>query len=291
MRNHAVSLTLAAVLAVSLLPLRLAAGEPDAHAFPELEKLLSDPFGMAAVADEPPTPRDLARLSVDDIYPEIRVRVTSLRHTILSSQVTGRVDTVTARDGDRFAAGQVLVEIDPTFEKLALARAEANLHRQELLFEMTKELVDLQTKGELELELVRTDIRQASAEVDLIKTRLERTRVSVPFSGRVGDVAVREFQTVTEGQPLLEVIDDSLMELEFIVSSAWLRWFTPGFDFSVRIDELGKTFPARLVRIGGKVDPLSRSVKAYARLLESDAGLMEGMSGEAFIAPPEGEAP
>lgn len=265
----------------------------DAATFPELEKYLSEPL------EEPGEPaldpggayRLSSLVAQDDLYPEIRVRVTSPRHTVISSQVAGRIDKVGVRDGDRFQTGQILVEIDPTFERIQLEKAQANLKRFQLIQDMTEELVALQTKGELELELARADVRQAAAEAAFVQARLDRMRIGVPFPGRIGDVAVRELQVVAEGQPLLEVIDDSEMELEFIVASEWMRWFAPGFRFSVKIDELDKTFAAVLDRIGGKVDPLSKSVKVYARLLDGGGDLMEGMSGEAFISPPEDATP
>lgn len=244
-------------------------------------------LGKALAGENPTSEKRSSAHSGKDLYPEIRVRATSPRHTILSSQTVGIVNKVAVRDGDRFSRGQILLEIDPTFESIQLKKARANLRRHELLLRMTKQQVKLQTKGELELEMVKTDIMQAAAEVEFIAKRLERMKIQVPFQGRVGAVLVKELQFVAEGQPLLEVIDDADMELEFIVSSQWLRWFKPGLEFSVRIDETGKTYQAVLERLGGKVDPLSRSVNAYAKLTTPDTDLMEGMSGEAFILPPQ----
>ena len=262
------------------------------NAVPDVRALLTGPAAAASLQETAPGPngpdgRGAVNAQGKDLYPEIRVRVTSPRHTVLSSQTPGIIATVSVRDGVRFAKGQALLEMDPTFERIQLKKAQANLRRHELILRMTKEQVALQTKGQLELEMVKADILEATAEVDLSKTRLERMRVTSPYAGRVGAVMVRELQFVAEGQPLLEIIDDSDMELEFIVSSQWLRWFKPGREFEVSIDETGKRYQAVLERIGGKVDPLSRSVTAYAKLKNPDPDLMEGMSGEAFILSPQ----
>lgn len=221
------------------------------------------------------------------LRPEIRVRVTSARHTVISSQLPGVVAQVAVRDGDRFEKDQVLIALESSALEIELKRAKANLRRQELILKMTREQVQYQAKGELELDIAKADLAQAAAEVELITSHMDKARIRVPFAGRVGAVAVKELQFITEGQPLLEIIDESAMELEFIVSSQWLPWFKPGYAFSVGIDETGRKYQAVLERLGGKVDPLSRSVNAYARLLEPDTELMEGMSGEAFITPPD----
>ena len=57
---------------------------------------------------------------------------------------------------------------------------------------------------------------------------------------------VREQQYAQPGQALLEIIDDSVLELEFIVPSRWLAWLKPGHAFKVSIDEVGRSFPAKV---------------------------------------------
>ena len=55
---------------------------------------------------------------------------------------------------------------------------------------------------------------------------------------------IREQQYAQPGQPLLDIIDDTALELEFLVPSRWL--VSPGAAFQVRIDETGKTYPAQV---------------------------------------------
>lgn len=230
-----------------------------------------------------------APVAANALFHNIRVRVTARRHTVLSSQSTGRVESLAARDGDRFAEGDVLVRLDDSTLLLQKTRAQAALGRQQVLYRVTGELVDLQSKGEAELEVARMEMEQAEAELRVVELLLARTRVTAPFPGRVADVFVKEKQFVAEGTPLVEVLDDSTLELEFIVPSVWMRWFTPGYRFSVVIEETGANHDAVLERLGGKVDPLSQSVKAYASLVAPQTDLMEGMSGSARIAPPEAQ--
>ena len=224
------------------------------------------------------------------LYPDVRVRVTAERHTILSTKSTGRIEKITVRDGDRFEKGQLLVQQDPSLQEAQLERAKVAFQRQELLYEMIRELGELQTKGEIEVQVARMEMELARTEMTATKLFLDRTRVTAPFSGRVADVFVREEQFMGEGQPLLEILDDSTLALEFIASSTWISWFTPGFNFQVVIEETGREYDAVLDRIGGKVDPLSQSMKAYARLVDPGDDLMEGMSGAARIVPPPGAA-
>lgn len=221
-----------------------------------------------------------------DMTPKLRVKVTAVRQTVLSSQLGGRLQEVTVRDGDSFTKGQVLAKMDCAMERAQLNRARAAVSKQNAFFQATQKLEKMKSRSPLELAAARADAAQAEAELLMTQVMVGRCEVKAPFDGRVGELMVRENQFVSEGQPLFEVLDPSELELEFIVPSHWLPWFVPEYVFSVTIDETGKAYPARLARLGGKVDAVSQSIKVYARFDSPDPSLLPGMSGEAHVTPP-----
>jgi membrane fusion protein, multidrug efflux system len=54
-----------------------------------------------------------------------------------------------------------------------------------------------------------------------------------------------------------------------------------------RSRETDKTYPARITRLGGRVDPISQSIKVIGEITAHAPELMAGMSGRASIAPPQ----
>ena len=138
----------------------------------------------------------------------------------------------------------------------------------------------------LELEVSAAEIEKAKADVAIADATQSKCTVEAPFARVVVDQKAREFQYTPPGQALLEIVDDKALELEFIVPSAWLRWLKTGFAFSVAVDETGKTYRAHIALLGGKVDPVSESIKITATV-DGDVGdLVPGMSGRVLIAPP-----
>ena len=85
---------------------------------------------------------------------------------------------------------------------------------------------------------------------------------------------------------MLAILDDSVLELEFLVPSRWLAWLRTGSAFQVQIDETGKTYPAKFIRIGARVDPASQSIKVAAAIDDKFPELMAGMSGRVQVKPP-----
>ena len=54
---------------------------------------------------------------------------------------------------------------------------------------------------------------------------------------------------------------------------------TIGKHFQVILDETNKSYEAEIVRLGGKVDPVSQTIKVYGRFVNKSAELLPGMSG------------
>ncbi|SHN61439.1 efflux RND transporter periplasmic adaptor subunit [Desulfovibrio litoralis] len=219
----------------------------------------------------------------DKPMPTFRVQVKSLNHTVISSLMAGQLLEVNVLDGESFEKGQQLASLDCSLPKAQLKRATATLNKHAALYETTQKLQRLKSRSPLEMEIARAEKNQAEAELEMAKQMIKRCNVNAPFSGRVAERMVQPNQFVNEGQPMFTLVDPNSLELEFIAPSIWLPWFKPGYKFIVHIDETNKDYQAELVRLGGTVDAVSQSIKAYARFTEAHSELLPGMSGGAII--------
>jgi multidrug resistance efflux pump len=153
------------------------------------------------------------------------------------------------------------------------------LSAAEKTWKANKRLAELNSIGKVELDVSEAEMMKNRAEVMSGTVAMSKCAVVAPFAGRVAEQKAREQQFVQPGQPLLDIIDDGALELEFIVPSKWLTWLRPGHVFQVTIDEVGKTYPARVQRIGARVDPVSQSIKIVAAISGTFPELIAGMSG------------
>lgn len=102
-------------------------------------------------------------------------------------------------------------------------------------------------------------------------------------------VEVKANQHVPEGAPLLELAEGGDLELEFMMPSAWLGRVGAGTVLQIKVDETGRTYPAQVLRLGGKVDPVTQSIRVYGRLENVPAELLPGMSGVIRLETEAGE--
>jgi RND family efflux transporter MFP subunit len=221
-----------------------------------------------------------------DAAPELRAQLKAKRSALISSEMNGRIDMLALRDGERFSAGQPLVRLHCKVEESQLSKARAEEEKKHRTYEADSRLNTMQSVSVLELEVAKADLDVAKAEVRVMQAMLERCVIVAPFSGKVVETPAREHQFVRPGDPLLEILDDRDLEIEFIAPSRWLGWLKPGAKFELHVDENGNTYPAEVTRLGGRVDPVSQTVKVYGRLPQSANELFPGMSGAVRAHPP-----
>lgn len=216
---------------------------------------------------------------------QVRAKLSPVRFTILSAEISARIEKLPFAEGARFRAGDSLVVFDEAIPRAQLGKARAGHESATRVLQAYRRLAELGSVGQLDLALSESRVLEAKADLDLAETTLSKCVIRAPFAGRVGDMRIREHQFMQAGQPMIEIIDDSMLELEFIAPSASLAWLKPGLGLRVRIDETGRTYEAKIIRMGAKVDPVSQTIKLAASVVGEHPELLSGMSGSVELQP------
>lgn len=137
-------------------------------------------------------------------------------------------------------------------------------------------------------------MRVAQARATAAAVRLQRTRIALPYAGRVIRESIDVAQYVVRGQALAEVYRTDAMEVILPLEDWQLAWFTvggrdaldhEGAAVAIETEFAGaaRTWSGRAVRLEGTVDPRSRMVRVVVEVCEPDSGdgsgtaLMPGM--------------
>ena len=218
---------------------------------------------------------------------EIRAQLAPVRFTTIAAEIGAVIARLPVTEGGRFQRGQILVQFDCAVQNAQLNKARASLTGADKAWQANKRLAELNSVGRVELDNSEAEVAKGRADLAAQAAIVGKCAIAAPFSGRVAEQKVREQQFAQPGQTLLEIIDDSALELEFIVPSRWLAWIKPGNTFQIRIDETGKAYPAKVQRLGARVDPVSQSVKVVGMVDGKFNELMAGMSGAVMFPPAE----
>jgi membrane fusion protein (multidrug efflux system) len=239
----------------------------------------------SGVRAQPGTPAALsppAKLAPSDA-PELRAQLTPRRYTTLAAEIGARIQRLAVTEGSTIKAGQLLIGFDCSMQQAQLDRAQAGLGAAEKQLATQRRLAELSATGKQELDQAEAEVGKTRAELSQIKVQLGKCNVVAPFNGRVAEQKVREQQYVQPGQALLEVLDDSVLEVEFIMPSRWLSQVSVGSEVRIAVDETGKDYPAKVLRLGARVDPVSQSIKVVAAIAGRPSELIAGMSGRVLV--------
>jgi membrane fusion protein, multidrug efflux system len=217
---------------------------------------------------------------------DIRAQLSPRDFTTLAAEIGAKVEKIAVREGDRFTKGQVLVAFDCSIHRAQLAESRATLSAAEKTVAVNKRLLELQTIGKLESDLSVAEADKARAKETASAAVLAKCRVAAPFDGRVVEQKVRSQQFAQPGQALLDILDDSVLELDFVVPSKWLVWLKPGATFQVAMDETARSYPVKLIRVGARIDPVSQTVRVTGAIGGHFPELSAGMSGKVQLSPP-----
>lgn len=217
---------------------------------------------------------------------EIRAQLSPRDFTTLAAEIGAKVERIAVREGEHFNKGQVLIAFDCSIQRANLAEAKAALSAADKTVAVNKRLLELQTIGKLENDVAQAEADKARAKEAAGVAVVAKCSVPAPFDGRVVEQKVRAQQYVQPGQPLLDILDDSVLELDFVVPSKWLVWLKPGTEFKAAIDETAKTYPVKLVRAGARIDPVSQTVRVTGAIGGHYPELSAGMSGKVLLSPP-----
>jgi multidrug efflux pump subunit AcrA (membrane-fusion protein) len=97
----------------------------------------------------------------------------------------------------------------------------------------------------------------------------------------VVSILASRFEYVNAGVPVMEIIDDSKLNMQLYVPSIWITKLKQKTGFKVFVDEVNKEYDAQVLRINPRVDAGSKTLEVIAGLTENHSELRAGMSGNA----------
>lgn len=242
-------------------------------------------FGTLACGrrEAPPQVKDLPKAVVAlvaDGTPEggqwVAATLQSTRTANLSTRVGAQVKRVLAQEGQRVAAGSLLLVLgDEDLQAqlraagMALATVETQHRRMTALFAQ-------KAATAAEVEQAQAQLAQAQAGVASLKAAIAYTQIRAPFAGVVQARKVNEGDFVGPGMPLVELVGEGEQEWVATVSESEGRLLKPGQK--VRFESEGVTGEAQVTALSPGGDAFSHKGTLRARVLATK-GLRQGAFG------------
>jgi membrane fusion protein (multidrug efflux system) len=217
------------------------------------------------------------------------------------AKASNRVTAIHFREGQYVQRGAVLLELDADEARADLQVAEAALSDSLGQVKRARELALTQVLSAQQVEQLESTLQANEARVAASRARLNELIIRAPFSGKVGLRNVSVGSLVGPGTVITTLDDTSVMKLDFSVPETVLSSIASGLEVQAKSAAYtNETFRGRVLTVGSRVDPVTRSVTVRAQIPNRDGKLKPGMfmtvqlmhgSGKTMVLPEQALVP
>lgn len=182
----------------------------------------------------------------------------------LKAELPGRVVSINFEEGSRVTKGQLLVQIDDSELNAQLRKLEAQLRIAEADEHRKKELLSINGISQEIYDDALSTREQLEADIDLIQSRLVKSRIIAPFPGRVGLRSVSPGAYLSTGDVIATLAQTRPVKIEFNVPEKYTRYVVDGLTLDFKVMGIDDTFRAKVYAIEPSIDASSRTLKVRA---------------------------
>ncbi len=194
----------------------------------------------------------------------------------IRTEISGRIERLSFKEGGRVAKGQLLIKINDAELKAQLLRAESSLKLEEQREERIKSLYEKDLASKAEYDNVTTNLNLARAEAQLIRAQLAKTEIRAPFDGNIGLRFVSGGSYVTPTAVITTLQNLGVVKVDFAIPERYAGSFAIGDKISFTIQNSTRTFSGTVYAIQPKIDPVTRTLRLRALSPNKDGALLPG---------------
>lgn len=200
----------------------------------------------------------------------------------VTAKTSGEVVELSAEEGDKVKAGQVLARLEDDEARLSLEQARSAYRVARSDYLSTKELYEQGMKSRAEMEKMKRSYDDARGNLEMAELRLSETRIKSPIKGIVVHRKIELHDRVGAMEQLFTVADLSEFKVPITVTESEVSELQRGQQVRVRVDALiddPSSFPfeGKVSRIAPRVDPQTGTVQVEVTLPNQDPRLRVGM--------------
>ncbi|RMX22218.1 efflux RND transporter periplasmic adaptor subunit [Legionella jordanis] len=192
----------------------------------------------------------------------------------ISSELSGQISAIYFKPGAYVKKGTLLIQLDDTVLKSELASAKSNLVLSETSYQRTLELAKRKLASDQALDQALANLREKQNTMKAKQAQLEKLSLRAPFSGTLGSRQVSVGQYVKVGQPLVKLIANEKLRVEYTLPERYLPRLQEGQQVIVESDVFpNKVYKGIVNYIDPAVDKATRTIAVEA-LIDNPENLL-----------------
>ena len=166
----------------------------------------------------------------------------------LAFRVSGQIVELPIIEGQKVKKGDLIAKIDPREISLQYASDKAAYETAKAQIERNERLLNKQVISRQDYETSKANYERAKSAYDLSVNNMTDTRLVAPFDGSIEKRLVENFQRVTTGMGIVQLVNTNKLRIKFTIPDSYIHLLKSSKQtFNVEFDTYkGNVFDARI---------------------------------------------
>ena len=184
--------------------------------------------------------------------------------TEIRPEISGRIVELNIAEGRVVEAGTLLVKLFDGDLQARLKKLEVQLSIAQKTVERQKALLEISGISQQEYDLSQLEANNLNADIELVKVEIGKTRISAPYTGKIGlkNISLGAYVTPTNILTSISQVND--LKLEFTVPEKYSENMSRGKEVLFSINGTDKKYKASIMATESGIEANTRTLKVRA---------------------------
>ncbi len=184
---------------------------------------------------------EIAKSDVSRII-EIPGTIIPAEEVQIFSEITGRIQKINFKEGQRVQKGAILVQVDTDILRAQRKQLKVQLELAQKDENRKKSLLAAKGISTEEYERSFASLASIQAEIGLIDVQISKGEIRAPFAGRIGLRRVSDGAYISPTSLITTLVKDDEVKIEFSISERYASLVKPGqmVSFNTESDQVFK---------------------------------------------------
>lgn len=201
----------------------------------------------------------------------------------IKSEVSGKVVGIYFREGQAVTKGQLLVKLNDDDLKAQINKLEIEIKLADEKEKRYKQLLASAAISKEEYDIAETNLNLLRANVAIIKTSIDKTKITAPFTGVAGLKNICPGAFITNATVITTVQSVQPLKLDFSIPEKYNSMLKIGTNVTFHVMGDSKTYSATVYAKEPKIDQDNRTAKIRAQFSNPGGRLSPGSFAEVVI--------
>ncbi|MBM3413869.1 MAG: efflux RND transporter periplasmic adaptor subunit [Bacteroidetes bacterium] len=191
-------------------------------------------------------------------------------------EIAGRIVFLQLPEGKVVEKGALLAKIYDGDIITQLKKTEVQLQLAQKTEERQAQLLKVQGISQQDYDISLLQVNSLKADIEIIKTLLEKTEIKAPFSGQIGLKNISVGAYVTPGTIITQLNQTTILKVDFSVPEKYVARIHIGQTVSLLTAGNTKNLTGRIIAVAPSILENSRSLLVRAQLSKPPTPVLPG---------------